>query len=141
MASSKGAFWERQILNYELGGTAFAVTTPATFYYALFTTMPAADGTGGVEVSGSNYSRAAYTNNGANWPAAGGSNPASKSNTNTISWPTPSGSGWGSVLGVGAYDASTSGNLWRLGTFASSTSIPNGATVQIVAGALTISEV
>ena len=48
----------------------FGSGTPATWYLAAFLTMPAADGTGGVEPAVGSYARVAVTNNGTNWPVA-----------------------------------------------------------------------
>lgn len=139
MASFKGRFAERQLLDLEFSQTAFGVAVPATQYFALFTTLPAADGTGGVEVSGSNYSRAAFTNNGTNWPAASGSNPATKSNAVAITFPVPSGA-WGTVVGFGYYDAASSGNLWRAGTLSASVAPLSGNTVLFQISAVTVTE-
>lgn len=138
-STSKGAFYERELLDLEFGNTAFSVSPPGTWYVALFTTLPAADGSGGVEVSGNNYSRASITNTVPHFPAASGSDPATKSNAAVITFPTPSGS-WGLVVGAGTYDAATSGNLWRRGPLTTATSVPTGASVTIEIGALVVTE-
>lgn len=84
--------------------------TPATYYYALMTTLPAADGTGGVEVSGGSYARAALTNNATNFPAASGG--AKTGASGTASFPTPT-APWSSIVGVCEFDAPTGGNMTK----------------------------
>jgi hypothetical protein len=90
----------------------FGSGSPATLYLAAFTTMPADDGTGGVEPTGGGYARIPITNNATNFPAAVAGNPSTKSlavqfahAVASISW-SPS-----FVKGVGWFDALTSGNL------------------------------
>lgn len=138
MASYASAYFKKKMLDLYFGATAFA--SPATWYLALFTTLPASDGSGGVEVSGSNYSRLAVTNNGTNFSAATGSTvPVSKTTAADQTFATPSGS-WGTVVGAGIYDASTSGNPIYLGALTTSKSPGNGDTVRFPAGNLTIQE-
>ena len=48
----------------------FGSGTPATLYIGLYSAAPDADGTGGTELSGGSYARAAVTNNTTNWPNA-----------------------------------------------------------------------
>src|SRR5260221_5898206 len=57
--AGKSTYLEDKMLNW-MKGTAFGAA-PATVYVALFTTAPADDGTGAVEVSGGCYARAAIT--------------------------------------------------------------------------------
>lgn len=84
--------------------TEFGVTR----YLALFTTQPNDDGTGGVEVSGTNYARVAMLST--DWGAATSGSPATKTSTVAKSFPA-AGSGWGTVQGWGFFDAATNGNL------------------------------
>lgn len=83
-------------------------TPPGTWYLALFTTMPATDGTGGVEAAWSGYARQASTNDPTEWPAAVA---GVKSNANPIDYGT-AGSGPTSIVGFGFYDDPSAGNLW-----------------------------
>ncbi len=101
------------VLNYIVGKAA--VPALPTTYVALFTVAPSDAGTGGTEVSGGSYARAATT--GSTWNAASASSgaepattPASISNNATVTFATPTG-GWGNVIGVGLFDALTGGNL------------------------------
>lgn len=110
-------------------------TTPPALYVALFTVAPAADGTGGTEVSGSGYARAAVTQNATNWPAA---SEGSKSNGATIAFGTAAGS-WGTATAFGIYDAVTGGNLLLYGPLTQPQSITTGDGVQVQAGGLVVS--
>ena len=103
-------------------------TPPATLYCALFTTIPSPGGTGGVEPSGSGYARIAVTNNATNFPAASS---ATKSNATIIDFGTPTGSGWGVIVGAGWYDASTAGNLISAGPFSVTKTAVAGSDFQI----------
>jgi hypothetical protein len=97
----------RGILDHITGKTAiFALTTPC--YLALFTAVGADDGTGFTEVSGGGYARVAMA--AADWNAAGGSAPSTVTNASAVVFPTAT-AGWGTVIAMGLYDASTAGNL------------------------------
>jgi len=126
------------------GATAAAGTGPATLYVGLFTVTPSDTG-GGTEVSGNAYARVAVTSSLANWAGtqSAGSTTASSgtggttSNNNVISFPTPTPSGWGTVVAVGLFDASSSGNLLIWGALTTSKTINPGDTVTFPAGTLT----
>ena len=99
---------------------------PSALYAALFTTLPGADGTGGVEVATPNYARvlcgpdvlAEY------WlpPVAGN---GTFSNAASIAFNAPA-ADWGVVVGVGVYDAAAGGEL--------QTYLPLTATLNVVSG-------
>jgi hypothetical protein len=95
---------ENKLLDHLFGGTAY--TAPATLYFALFTTAPTDTG-GGIEVTGTGYTRASSTNNTSNWSNA---TSGSKTNATQITFPAATGT-WGSVNAIGIFDASTGGNL------------------------------
>lgn len=101
-----------KLLDHVFGDTPYS--PPATFYVALFTTMPDADGNGGVEVAGGSYARAASTNDDLNWTDAVG---RIKGNSADIIFVQASDE-WGDLLGAGIYDALSSGNLLVFGEFA-----------------------
>jgi hypothetical protein len=81
---------------------------PATIYIGLLKAAPLPNGTGVVEQSGNGYARVAVSNNSTQWPAA-----ASRQKTHSadITFPTATGTGWGTVTHVGVFDASSGGNL------------------------------
>src|SRR3954463_6374286 len=115
-------------------------TQPPNLYVALFTTMPANDGTGGVEVTGTGYARVAVptTNTGWSAPAA---NALAREITNAaaVDYGT-AGSDWAPsaspVVGFGFYDALTAGNYWGGNPFGSNVIVQNGNPVRFTAGSL-----
>lgn len=118
-------FLENKILDWLLrgqaigisGATAAAGTGPTSVYVGLFTATPTDVG-GGTEVTGGSYARVAVTSGLAAWAGtqAAASTVASSgtsgttSNNAAITFPAPT-ANWGSVVGMGVYDASTAGNL------------------------------
>jgi hypothetical protein len=98
--------------------------TPITdIYVALFTTNPALDNTGGVEVStsGTNYGRVAVSVGVAQWNVAG----LEYSNAGDITYGVPS-STWGTINGAGIYDAATGGNLLYVAPLTTPKTVSNG---------------
>ena len=138
MATQKGSYVTSALLNV-LRGTAFPAV-PAGFYLALFTTMPTkSDGTGAVEVSGGSYARVALSPVAGTWaaPALQADNVTELiSNAAAINFTTAT-ANWGTILGVGIYDASTVGNLWLYGTLATSVLVNSGTPFSFAIGALT----
>lgn len=116
-------------------------TPPANLYIGLLTAMPTKnDGTSMVEVSGNGYARVQVTP--AQWAAIttlGDNLTESSSNNALLSFPTPSGTGWGTVVGyVVCTDnlaLSGSSNWIRAATLTGgSQAITAGETVQIPVG-------
>lgn len=115
------------------GGTAAAGTGPANLYVGLFTTNPTDTG-GGVEVSGSGYTRVTIVSNATNWAATNAAastvapstgNTGTTSNNGAITFGTP-GANWGVITGFGIFDASTAGNLLIFGALTTSKTVNNG---------------
>lgn len=104
MAGSFSNFLELELLDHVFGAAAY--TAPATLYVAAFTVAPSDTG-GGTEVTGGAYARVAVTNNATNFPAASA---GLKSNGTAITFPQATAS-WGTVVGIGIFDASSGGNL------------------------------
>lgn len=102
------------VANKELD-SEFGSGSPATHWFAYFTTAPDRNNAGGVEVSGGGYTRVGKTNDATLWPAASG---GSKSNGVAIAFPMPSGT-QGTVVAVGVFDASSGGNLRAVSLLAS----------------------
>src|SRR5690349_12786162 len=78
---------------------------------ALFTTNPADDGTGGVEVStsGTGYARINISASTTDWTAAVGGAPSTKTGPKSgVTWQfgTPT-ANWGTIVGAGIYEGST----------------------------------
>lgn len=109
--------------------------SPATLYFGLFTSAPAADGTGGTEISGGSYARAAVTNNATNFPAAAG---AEKSNGTAITWATATAL-WGTATHIVVFDAASGGNRYDWGELDTPRTINNGDTFSIASTQFVVS--
>lgn len=120
--SSASNYLEEQIGTHLLRTGSW--TKPAAIYVALFTAMPGEDGTGATEVSGGSYARVACGPGDAFWNAPTGGN-GEYSNAGVIAFPAPS-ADWGTVVGMGLFDAASGGNLLILKTLDTSRVIANG---------------
>ena len=118
-------YLETKVLEHVFGGSAY--TAPGTLYVALFTAAPSDTG-GGTEVSGGSYARqtAAFTVSG-----------DTGSNTSAIEYATAT-ADYGTVVAMGVFDASTSGNLLAYGTLTTSKTVSNGDVFRFNAGAIDI---
>lgn len=125
------AYTQQHVLDQIFGATAWSA--PATLYVALSTAAYTATV---AEPSGNAYARVAVTNNSTNWPASTGSNPASKSNGTSITFPTATGS-WGTIQSWAIYDASTGGNCLDQAALDVNKTIGSGDTLAFAVGALT----
>lgn len=119
---------EKLLLDWMM--TTGTATRPTAWYVALYTAAPSDSG-GGTEVSTGGYSRKSTTFNAASTPGG------STSNAANITW-TASGANYGTVTHVGIFDASTAGNLLWHGALTASKTVNDGDTLQIAAGALTL---
>lgn len=146
-------FLENKIIDWLLraqaigitGATAAAGTGPAAVYVGLLTAAPT-DSTAGTEVSGNAYARVTVTSALAAW--AGTQSAASTvassgatgttSNNASITFPTPTPAGWGTVVAFGVYDAAAAGNLLFYAPLTVSKTINAGDSVSFAAAALTL---
>lgn len=126
------------------GASAAAGTGPSSLYVGLLTVAPT-DSTGGTEVTGGSYARVTVTSSLANWAGTQGAGTTvassgtggTTSNNNAITFPAPT-ANWGTVVAVGIYDATTSGNLLIWSALAQNKTINNGdAAPSFAAGQLT----
>lgn len=127
---------EQSLLNHFLTDPAY--TPPATMYLALSSTTPTEAGGNFTEPSGGAYARVSTA--AADWGAATGTAPATKSNTAVKTFPTAT-ADW--VAGVnlthfGLFDASTAGNLLAWGALGTAKPVLNGDTASFAAGALVL---
>src|SRR5260221_9159066 len=99
--AGKSTYLEDKLLNW-MKGTAFGAA-PATVYVALFTTAPADDNTGGVEVSGGSYARAAITTSTGFSAITGGTPPHQISQACTVYFANPT-SNWGTISAFAIID-------------------------------------
>ena len=122
--SAMSDYLEQKLIDHLFDADGAGAYTPASDYWVeLFTVAVSDAGSGGTPVSGAGYSRS--NNNtakgSANWTRAAGV----VSNAKVITFGTP-GANWGVVVGVGRYDAASSGNLILHGTLTNSKTINNG---------------
>ena len=133
-------FLENKIIDFVLRGQAYS--PPATVYVGLMTAAET-DAGGGTEVTGGSYARVAVASSLANWAGTQGAGTTvassgasgTTSNNAVITFPTPSAS-WGTVVGIGVFDAATGGNLLIYGPLTSSQTISSGNAVTFPAAAL-----
>jgi hypothetical protein len=125
------------LLNWIFNGTSPSPLPPSTLYLALFTNQPAADGTGGTEVTiGSNgYARFPVTANTTNFPLSVNS---TCPNGATLSPTTEPTGAWGTetIKSVAIMDALTAGNFLLIGSTTLPTSLINGSFADFFPGAL-----
>jgi len=136
--AGKSNYLETQMLNW-IKGTAFP-TTLANTYVALFTTNPDDSGTGAVEPSTNAYARVAIASSGWSAITGGTTVPEQISNSALVQFPTPTSTGWGSIVGIGLYSAATGTTNLLYWQSISSTAIGGGANVQIAANGLVITD-
>jgi len=108
--SGWGYYLAQEILDHTLNNSAYSAPD---VYVALLTTDVDRDGTGGVELSGSGYSRISHSGTGA-WtsPVRGAS-----SNATPITFITSCSASWANVGYMALYNAATAGSLlftWQL---------------------------
>lgn len=131
-------YMTQAVLNSVFGKTSSfgALASRPTMYVALFTTQPAEDGTGGVEVSGNGYTRVATA--ATDWNAATAVDPSVVDNATAITFPEATGA-WGNVVAFGLYDAASVGNFLGANTLAVAKSPTTGDTPSFAAGTLDVS--
>lgn len=130
-------------LNEDLGSG-----TPATWYVALLSTMPAdGDGTSLVEAAYTGYARQTVANNGTNFPTASViAHVATVTCGAAITFVTVAGLGSPlTVVGIALFDALTAGNMGRTAVFGTPSSpvtyvLNNGSSLAISAGNLSFQE-
>lgn len=126
MAAGWSDTYETKIINHFLRNTSQA--PDAALYVALFTTAPADDGTGGVEVSAGDYARKAVT-----FAAPSG---GATANSGSLDFVASAASAWGTIVAVGIYNALTVGTLVAQGLIAPALVVGVGTPVSISAGQL-----
>jgi hypothetical protein len=119
-------YMENAIANVFRGTTLTGVTP----YVALFSVMPAEDGTGGTEVT--------TTIRTAGRLAATFGAPTNGAIANSAAVNFGAAAGSATVVGFALYDAATAGNLLALKAFGASQSVAQNANVSFATGALTL---
>ena len=119
--------------------SASASAFPATWYYALLTTVATDDtGAGAVEVAGGAYARVAITADLTSFAAASA---RSKANLIVIQWPTATAdwaAGATEVVGVALYDTATAGTYRGYGALGAPVNVLTGGAPFIAIGAFTM---
>jgi hypothetical protein len=134
MAFAMSDYLEGQVIAHLFRTATF--TKPPALYIALFTVTPSDSG-GGTEVTGGSYARVARAPLDANWAAPTGGN-GTTSNVAAVTFPTPT-ANWGTIVAIGIFDASTSGNLLLWGPLVTSKTVNNGdAAPSFGAGSLAV---
>lgn len=121
-------YLEDAVLNHVFGSGSGTYTPASTLYVALFTSAPSDTG-GGTEVSGGGYARQTGT-----FTTSSGT----ASNDSAIEYPTAT-ADYGTVVAMGIFDASTSGNLLAYGTLTVSKNVSSGDVLRFNASAINIS--
>jgi hypothetical protein len=105
-------YFENELIDHLMRGSAGAYTLPSTLYLALFTVDPDYEaGTGGTEVTGGSYARYSLTMNSTNWAAATDATPNGKKVTNAVAFTyTTATASWGTVIGALLVD--TASGAW-----------------------------
>lgn len=121
-------YLEDKVLEHVFGGNAYSA--PSTLYVALYTVAPTDTG-GGTEVTGGSYARqsGAFT--------VSGTNPTQASNSAAIEYPTAT-ANYGTVVAVGIFDASSSGNLLAYANLTASKVVSTGDVFRFNAGDLDV---
>lgn len=142
--SAMSDYLENKLIDFVFRGQPF--TPSATLYIALFTTADNDAGTARAEVSGGSYARVAVTSSLANWAGTQGSGTTvasagtggTTSNNVAITFPAPT-AGWGTIVGMGIFDAATGGNELWYGALTTSKTVNSGdAAPSFTAGSLSI---
>lgn len=129
MADSLDAL-EQEIGDYLTGqGTATTFGT-GNAWLALYTTAPADDGTGGVEVTGNAYARQQISATNMAPTTTGGV----ATNDVAITFPTASGGNWGTISHVGICSAVTSGTIGAVTALTASKTVDDGDTFEFAIG-------
>ena len=126
---SKSDYLENALLNHTLRNIPY--TPPATIYVALFLST-ASDSAPGTEPVGNGYVRQPVTFGA---PSAG-----SCSNTNVITFPAASPSGYGTIVAAGLFDAASGGNYLRNVQVLTPRTIQAGDAATFAAGTIVVTE-
>jgi hypothetical protein len=120
-------FLELEILDHVFRNSAY--TAPSTIHVALFTSAPN-DAGGGTEVSGNGYARQSM--------AFSAASSGSIANSGSVEFPTATGD-QGTIVAMGLFDASSSGNLLAYGSLTANKTVSSGDVFRFNASSVTIS--
>lgn len=129
MAGSLSDFAENELLDHILGTGSY--TMPTQLYVALYTAAPT-DAGGGTEVS---TSGTAYARQAVDFTIASG---GAASNNATVTFPTATGSGFGTVVALGLFDASSAGNFIAWADLAANKTVAAGDVIEFLTGEIDV---
>jgi hypothetical protein len=142
--SAMSDYLENRLIDHVFRGVSYV--PPTGLYIALFTVNENDANSAGVEVTGGSYARVNVAPSAANWAAtnAAGSTVATSSGTGgttsnnaPIAFPTPT-ANWGTITGVGIYDAAVGGNLLWYGALTASQLVNSGNPYTFAAASLAV---
>jgi hypothetical protein len=133
-AHGLSAYLKDQLITHIFRSSSLA--KPIVLWLALYSLPPNGNG-GGTEVTGNGYTRARLNPSDGNWAAPVAGNGVT-SNGVDVAFPTPTGSGWGTLTAWGLFDAALGGNLLAFSTFSGGIAVAAGSNPRFVAGALTV---
>lgn len=125
MSGNLSNYLENKLLDHFLGTASY--TMPSTVYLALYTSAPTDSG-GGTEVTGGSYVRKAIT-----FTSASSGSASNDSNVDFTNMPACT------VVAVGIFDASTSGNLLAYGSLTANKTLDAGDIFRAQTGDIVIS--
>lgn len=135
--AGKSNYTENNLLAFIFRGVAFPA--PGTIAVGLYTTLPGEDATGGVEVSGGSYARQTVARGTTEWKDPSAATQGETNNVNAINFPVAT-ANWGTVLGVGVFDATSGGNLLYFGALAANKVVNSGDQFKFNAADLKVTE-
>lgn len=124
-------FLENEVLDHVLGKGTRDFTSPANLFVGLLTAVSDGETGAFTEVSGANYTRTAVT-----FGAASG---GTATNSADVEFPSAGAGGFGTVIAIAIFDASTAGNPLFYGNLSASRQVDEADIFTIVAGNLSIS--
>lgn len=104
-------------------------------HIGLFTTTPADDATGGVEVSGGSYARQPFANTATEWGSSAAGAPSTIESLLAVTFPQAS-ANWGTVASWGYFTALTAGSLLFFAVLDTAKAVNSGDTAEFAAGGL-----
>jgi hypothetical protein len=150
MAGNKSNYLAKKVLDHVLGKTTY--TAPSTIYFGLWTATLGDSSTGTTageptdlydSGTGLGYRRVSKTNNTSFWPNALGSDVATKSNNDALTWSTAA-ADWGTITHFAILDdgptAGAAANVLYWGQLTSPKIISTGDTASFSSTALVVTE-
>jgi hypothetical protein len=114
-----------KILDRYFGGVE--ITLPGTWYVGLNTAKATSPATAPTEVTGDGYARAPLANDTTHWGGRATLSYVMTCNLVSPTFPSPTGSGWGTIDGILVADAATAGDVWWVADAPNPVACPAGS--------------